>query len=280
MRDRRERLAAVVLLALAAWLMPAGAAAQQELSEDYRIGARDLLEIRVFDLEELDSTVRVSEDGRISLPMIGELRVLGLTRSEVETAIESALKRFVNDPQVSVFVREFESQRVSVLGAVKTPGTYPMQGRMTLLEAISEAGGIDYDEASGTVAILRHDMPGEPIEISLEELISKGNTAFNVELKAGDTVNVVPREHYFIYVQGAVRNPGSFRVNEPITVLQAIALAGGLGERAKRTVLILRTKPEGGQEQIKVNLNDIMDGKAPDVPLQPKDVVVVQESFF
>ena len=75
MRDRRERLAAVVLLALAAWLMPAGAAAQQELSEDYRIGARDLLEIRVFDLEELDSTVRVSEDGRISLPMIGELRV-------------------------------------------------------------------------------------------------------------------------------------------------------------------------------------------------------------
>ena len=255
-------------------------AAQQELAEDYRIGARDLLEIRVFDLEELDSTVRVSEDGRISLPMIGELRVLGLTRSEVETAIESALKRFVNDPQVSVFVREFESQRVSVLGAVKTPGTYPMQGRMTLLEAISEAGGIDYDEASGTVAILRHDMPGEPIEISLEELISKGNTAFNVELKAGDTVNVVPREHYFIYVQGAVRNPGSFRVNEPITVLQAIALAGGLGERAKRTVLILRTKPEGGQEQIKVNLNDIMDGKAPDVPLQPKDVVVVQESFF
>jgi polysaccharide export outer membrane protein len=255
-------------------------AASQLASDDYRVGARDLLDIRVFGLEELDSTVRVTEDGRISLAMVGEVQVLGLTRTGVEEAIELALERYVNDPQVTVFVREFESQRVSVLGAVKRPGTVQMQGRMTLLEAISEAGGIDYDEAAGTISILREGLPGEPIEISMEELITQGNTIFNVGLHSGDTINVVTRPRYFIYVQGAVRNPGSFRLNEPITLLQAISLAGGLGDRAKRSVLILRNKPEGGQEQIKVDLNAIMDGEQPDLVLEPKDVIVVQESFF
>ena len=269
---------AALLLCLS---ISANVAGTQQLASDYRIGARDLLEIRVLDVEDLENTtVRVTEDGRISLPYIGELLAQGLTRIELEDALETALKRFINDPQVSVFVREYESQRVSVIGAVKNSGTYEMQGRMTLLEAISRAGGIDYDESAGTVAILREGFAGDPIEISLEELIERGNTAFNIELKAGDTVNVVARSRYFIYVQGAVRNPGSFQLREPITLLQAISLAGGLGDRAKHTILLLRTTPEGGQEQIKINLDDIMDGKSPDVPLQPKDIIVVQESFF
>ena len=267
-------LAALVLL----WSH--AAVAVQQTGTDYRIGARDLLEIRVFDVEDLDSILRVTEDGRITMPMIGEVLAAGLTRTQLENAIEAALVRYMNDPQVSIFIREYESQRVSVIGAVNRPGTYEMQGRMTLIEAISSAGGINYDDSAGTVAILRGEGAGEPIEISLEELIDNGNMAFNIDLRGGDTVNVVARVRYFIYVQGAVRNPGSFLLREPITLLQAISMAGGLGDRAKHTILILRNKPEGGQEQIKVNLDDIMDGTAPDVPLQPKDVIVVQETFF
>lgn len=268
----------ILSLAVIVFFSSSTAAAPQGVGLDYRIGPRDLLEVRVFDVEDLDTTVRVTEDGQITMTLVGEIRAAGLTRTDLEDAIETALGRYMNEPQVSVFIREYESQRVSIIGAVNTPGTYEMQGRMTLLEAISSAGGISYDDSSGTVSILRGG--SEPIEISLEALIDDGNMAFNVDLRGGDTVNVVARARYFIYVQGAVRNPGSFLLREPITLLQAVSLAGGLGERAKNTILILRNEPEGGQEQIKVNLDEIMDGNAPDIPLQPKDVIVVQESFF
>ena len=113
---------------------------------DYRIGRQDLLEITVFDVEELDQTVRVADDGSITMPLLGRLVVAGLTKGELEGLIARLLEEsYVRDPQVTVFVKEYESKKVAVSGAVKKPGTYEMLGRKTLLEMISIAGGLDTD---------------------------------------------------------------------------------------------------------------------------------------
>jgi polysaccharide export outer membrane protein len=168
-----------------------------------------------------------------------------------------------------------------VIGAVKEPGTYEMVGTKTLLEAISDAGGLDNQEAAGTVTILRSTTSGAPIQIDLDRLLEEGNIAFNIEIHPGDTINVVPKERFFIYVYGQVRNPGSYELREEVTLLQAVSLAGGLGDRAAASrVRILRRSLDGSQEVLEVNLEDIVDGKEPDIPIRPNDVIVVPETFF
>ncbi len=113
---------------------------------DYRIGRQDLLEISVFDVDELDQTVRVADDGSITMPLLGTLNVSGLTRTELEQSIARLLaERYVRNPQVTVFVKEYTSKQIAVSGAVKKPGTYEMMGRKTLLEMLSMAGGLDSD---------------------------------------------------------------------------------------------------------------------------------------
>ncbi len=251
------------------------------LTADYRIGARDLLEIRVFDLEQLDTSVRVSENGTISLPLIGEIVAAGVTRAGLEEAIKIALKRYITDPQVSVFIREYQSQRFSVMGAVQNPGTYEMVGRKNLLEAISDAGGINDAESAGTVTILRARIEGAPLQIELDQLLELGTTALNIQIEPGDTINVVPKKRFFIYVYGQVRTPGSFELREDVTLLQAISLAGGLGDRAASSkIRILRRMPDGSQDVIEVNLDEIVDGNSPDIPVRPNDVIIVPETFF
>lgn len=124
--------------------------------EEYRIGPRDLLEISVFGQEALDRTVRVGGDGRVSLPLAGSIEVGGRTPHEVETALADALRaRFLQDPQVSVFVKEYASQRVTVDGAVQKPGIYPLQGRTTLLQVIATAQGLDPLADPGGVVVFR-----------------------------------------------------------------------------------------------------------------------------
>lgn len=282
MRASRSTFLALLLTTLLVLPTAAPLATAQEAGpgSNYRIGARDLLDIRVFDLEDLNTNVRVSEEGTITLPLIGEIVAQGLTSSDLQTAIETALKQYVNNPQVQVFIREYSSQRVSVIGAVKSPGTIEMQGRLTLLEVLSEAGGIDYPEAAGKITILRTGFTGQPIEVDIEELITRGNTAFNLELEGGDTVNVVPKPHDPVYIYGRVRTPGQYTMREPITLLQAIAMAGGLADRAQTKVMIQRRNPQGGVEQIEIDINDIIDGKTEDIRILPNDVIVVKETFF
>jgi polysaccharide export outer membrane protein len=251
------------------------------LTEDYKIGARDLLEVRVFDLDQFNASVRVSEAGTISLPLIGEVTAGGLTRADLEAAIEQALTRYVNRPQVSVFIREYQSQRFSVIGAVRTPGTYDMVGRTTLLEAISMAGGINQVDAAGKITVLRAELTGAPLEIDLDALLNQGNLAFNIEVNRGDTINVVSKRSYFIYVYGQVRQPGSYELRDEVTLLQAISMGGGITDRAqKKKVRILRRQPDGTQELLEVNIEEIEDGEKPDVPVRPNDVIIVPATFF
>ena len=239
---------------------------QDREAVEYKIGAKDLLDISVFGLEELNKTVRVSEEGKISLPLLGEIAVEGLTRAELEIKLSQLLEeKYLQDPQVTVFIREYQSKRVFLLGAVEHPGPYELLGRTTLLQVISQAGGLT-NEAGDEILVIRQleDEEGRSIKISIDDLILRGNTALNIPLEPNDIVSIPVDKAVFVYVFGQVKKPGALEVrrsNIP-TLLQAIAQAGGFSERASKSgVLIKRTGEDGKEHQIKVNVRNIMKGK-------------------
>ena len=252
---------------------------------DYLIGRQDLLEISVFDVEELDQTVRVADDGSITMPLLGRLQIGGLTKSELEALIGRLLSdRYVRDPQVTVFIREYESKRIAVSGAVRKPGTYEMLGRKTLLEMISVAGGLD-GEMGREIIIFRPREGGgtERIPVDLHRLVYEADPALNLEVVAGDILYVPTVEKVRIFVSGAVKNPNLYEVprDEPVTVLKAITLAGGTTDRAaEKRVQIMRTDADGKRVALMVNLRKIKRGKAEDPILMADDIVLVPEAFF
>jgi polysaccharide export outer membrane protein len=252
---------------------------------DYRIGRQDLLEIKVFDVEELDQTVRVSDDGSISMPLLGRLVVSGLTKTELEQLLARLLgERYVRDPQVTVFVREYESKKIAVTGAVKKPGTFEMLGRKTLLEMISMAGGLDTDLGKEIIVFRQSDeRPTERIALDLEQLVYRADPALNLVLQPNDIVYVPVVEKMRIFVSGAVRNPDVYEVprDEPVTVLKAVTLAGGPTIRAaEKHVQILRTDAAGARVVLDVDLKRVKRGKSEDPLLREGDIVLVPESFF
>jgi polysaccharide export outer membrane protein len=252
---------------------------------DYEIGRQDLLDISVFDLEELDQTVRVADDGSITLPLLGRLQVAGLTKGELEARIAGLLEeRFVRNPQVTIFVKEYESKKVAVSGAVKKPDTYEMLGGKTLLEMISLAGGLDKDLGE-QIVIFRQDAEGntQRIPVDLERLVYDADPSLNLPILPGDIIYVPNVEKVRIFVTGAVRTPNVFEVPraEPVTVLRAITLAGGTTDRAsERRIQIIRTGPDGSRITVPVDLRKVKRGKEPDPVLQEDDLVLVPESFF
>ena len=253
-------------------------------SEDI-IGPEDLLEVNVFELPELKTTTRVLGDGTVSLPLLGVVQAAGLTRTGLEARLSELLSsRFVQDPQVSVSVTEHRSRLVSVIGAVTKPGTYPMIGPRTLLQIISEAGGLTR-EAGADIVILRKRDTGESerLHVELDQLVVAGDPALNLSLVPGDVVNIPIDRPIYVFVDGAVKSPGQVegKLSRPISLLQAVARTGGLTERANlRGVHVLRKRPDGSQLRLPVNLRDIRKGKADDIMLEDGDVVVVPETFF
>ncbi|MCD6193962.1 MAG: polysaccharide biosynthesis/export family protein [Candidatus Aminicenantes bacterium] len=258
---------------------------QEKISLEYRIGPKDLLEISVFGLDELNTTVRVSEEGKITLPLLGEVEVQGLTKTQVEKKLAELLERkYLQNPQVTVFIKEYQSKRVSVLGAVRNPGPYELLGRQTLLQIISEAGGMTED-AGETIIIIRQlaDGSSTTLRIPVEDLVVKGDASLNIVLRPGDIVNIPIDKIVHVYVFGQVRNPGALAVKRSHipTLLQAIAQAGGFAERANKGRVLIKRKGKDGREiQIKVNVKDIIKGKKKDIQLQENDVVFVPETIF
>ncbi len=252
---------------------------------DYRIGRQDLLEIRVFDLDQMNQTVRVTDDGSITLPLLGRLAVAGLSKSELEALITRLLEaRFVRDPQVTIFVKEYESKKVAVSGAVKKPGSYEMLGEKTLLEMISFAGGLDRDLGQEIVIFRRgDDGTTRRIPVDLRRLIFDADPTLNLAVEPGDIIYVTTVETVRIFVSGAVKNPNLYEVprSEPVTVLKAITLAGGTTDRAsERRVQIIRTDAAGARTTIAVDLRKVKKGQAPDPVLEKDDLVLVPEAFF
>lgn len=252
---------------------------------DYRIGRQDLLEIRVFNLPELDQTVRVADDGSITMPLLGRMQIAGLTKTELQIHIARLLgESYVRDPQVTVFIKEYESRKVAVSGAVKKPGSYEMLGEKTLLEMISLAGGLDAD-LGNELFIFRELEDGvtRRIPVELHGLVYAADPDLNLAVKPGDIIYVPTVEKIRIFVTGAVRDPDRYEVprSEPVTVLKAITLAGGTTDRAaQKRVTIYRTDENGQRVSIVVNLKLIKKGKQEDPMLQKDDLILVPEAFF
>lgn len=249
---------------------------------NYVIGPQDILTITSFDQEDLSGKYPVDADGTFSFPLIGRVKAGGLTLRQLEAELKRLLKDgFFNDPQLAVAVETYRSQKIHIVGEVRNPGTYPLAGEMSLIEAIARAGST-LPTASGEALIVRAKtgapasgplMPnGEDIEattIDLKELQS-GALSKNVALRDGDTI-FVPRAES-VYVFGQVKNPGAYPIlQRNTTVLQALSLAGGVTERgATGRIKIVRIE-KGKTVEVKAKLTDIV---------RAGDTVMVPERFF
>jgi polysaccharide export outer membrane protein len=274
-------LAAGLILAAAVSL-----AADQPLSAEYRVGPKDLLEVTAMGVPEINKlVVRVSEDGKITLPLVGEVEVNNLTRSDVEKKLVELLgAKYLVNPQVTVFIVEYKSKQVSILGAVEKPGPYELLGRQTVLSIISQAGGMTRD-AGNEIIVIRQlpDGTSTSIHISIDDLFFKGDAKLNIPLEPNDIITIPVDKVVVIYVFGQVKSPGALQVkksNVP-TLLQAIAQAGGFSDRAARGSVKIRRKDASGKDvEITVNAKDILKGKTKDIPLRENDTVYVPESLF
>jgi len=241
------------------------------------IGSGDLLEVSVYGAPEFTKQVRVADTGQISLPLLGDVPVAGLTLRQGELAIQQRLSQggFFADPQVSIFEKEYATQGISVLGEVQKPGIYPLLGSRRLWDAISAAGGVT-PKASNMITVTHRGKLEETRTVVLAP-----NKTFppesNIDVYPGDTI--VVSKAGIIYVVGDVKLPGGFVLdNAQMTVLQAVALAQGTNITAKLDNTILIRRSNGEPEQIPVTLTKIMAAKSPDINLQADDIVFVPRS--
>jgi polysaccharide export outer membrane protein len=266
---------------------------RKDLYRDYKIGPEDLIEISVFEEEKLNKTVRVSSQGNISLPLLGILRAKGLTANELEKEIRELLaEKYLQDPHVSVFIKEYRSQRISVIGAVDKPGPYDVTGQKTILGILGMAGGLKQD--AGTLLFLIR--PVQPEEeslggkesgetkpstfvIDLEELLVRGDLTLNLVVMHGDVINIPISGK--IFVGGEVKSPGGFPLmGKRVTVSQAIAMAQGLKPEAKGgDAKIFRYSGRGSEREIlTADVYAIQKGENEDLALKENDILIVPVS--
>jgi len=241
------------------------------------IGAGDLLVVSVYGATDFNKEVRVADSGEISLPLVGPVHVAGLNIQQAEILVQQRLSEggYFTDPQVSIFEKEYATQGISVLGEVQKPGIYPLLGSRALFDAVSAAGGLT-PKAGNTITITHRSNPKEA-----QTVVLPPNQTFraesNLAVFPGDTV--VVSKAGIVYVVGDVRLPGGFVMeNSQLTVLQAIAMAQGTNNTAKLDKAALIRKSLGGPQQIPIPLLQIMSAKAPDITLQPDDIVFVPRS--
>ncbi len=266
-------------------------AARRDPFQDYRIGPEDLIDISVFEDEKLNKTVRVSSQGNVTLPLIGTLKVKGLTAAELEKEIRELLsEKYFQNPNVSVFIREYRNQRISVIGAVEKPGIFDITGQKTILDLLGMAGGLK-EEAGQMLFLIRSsglkekdpreggDLGPETFVIDLEELLIRGNFGLNLALTHGDVLNVPVSGK--VFVGGEVIRPRGFLLKgKRMTVTQAVVMAEGPKPTADttRTTIFRSSGRDGQREIVTVNLNAIQKGQAEDVFLSENDIVIVPKS--
>jgi polysaccharide biosynthesis/export protein len=238
-----------------------------------KLGPGDLIEVNVYNVPELTTKARVSNSGDVYLPLIDYVHVEGLTQEEAQKTIEKRLSDggFVRTPHVTIFVDEAASQGVTVMGEVGKPGIYPDVVDHKLYEVISEAGGF-LPIASRKIAIIRRGQP-EPIRVDLPRNLDDDLSA-DVDVLPGDMINV-PKAP-IIYVVGDVGRPSGLLVdNGSLTVLQALALAGGTNHTAKMSGARIIRKTPSGMTETHIQLKKMLEAKTPDVTLQADDILFV-----
>jgi polysaccharide biosynthesis/export protein len=277
-------------------------------SMDFTVGGYDVIDITVYEEPDLSrENVRISADGYISFPLVGRLKVDGLTSSEIESLISDKLAQgeYVLNAHVSVTVKEFKSKQFMILGSVKTPGSYPLQAKERVLDAISKAGGINFDQGGKEAMIIRtensvptpehgkkggkivteNEKAGEDekivIRIELNSLLKGGDQMSNILLADKDLI-YIPRAESF-YIIGQVQKPGSYPyLEKEITLVEAITKAGGFTPTAARNRTRIVRVEDGVEKIIEVQVDAITESgqKGKDVLLRPGDVIVVPEGFF
>jgi polysaccharide export outer membrane protein len=265
-------------LALVAGLASAPARAQQPASaeaarDDYLLGPGDAIRIQVFQNPDLTVEARVSEAGVISFPLLGALRIGGMSPTNVEKLIAQRLRdgKYLQNPQVTVNVTTFRSQQVSVLGNVARPGRYPLETTgMRLSEVLSLAGGVAATGADEVVLVTTRNGKPMRLEIDLVDMFASGDLSQDPQMQAGDVVYVNRAPQYYIY--GQVQRPGQYGVDRGLTLAQAIAKGGGLTLRG--TDRGVRVHRRYGSKQIQ-----ILEPKLDD-PIRPDDLIFVRESVF
>lgn len=261
---------------------------------DYRIGPQDVLEIKVFEQETMSTSCRVGGDGTIRFPPLGVLAVSNLSEREVEGIIEDKLRGgFVQDPHVTVFIREPHAREVSVVGEVKTPGRFPVFGQLSLLDVLSRAGGVT--ELAGGYAYVMHGDPAtgrartapagqaapDSVKVDLSGLLLRGEEAWNVPLQAGDSV-AVPGAG-FVHVTGlGVKKAGMYPLKGSTsnTLRQMVDNAEGLNFSASKHITLLRKAEGRGSELIPVNFSRILDDGRNDILVQNGDTIIVDRNAF
>lgn len=266
----------ILVLAWGALLDRGGGALHAQSPQEYQVGVNDVLTITVFGETDLSGKYAVAQDGTFTYPQLGRLKAGGLTLRAIEAELKRQLADgYLKNPQVSIAIETYRSQRILVLGEVRSPGEYQLNGEMTLLAALVRAGSttplagrevVVVRAAKGPVAAVDGD--AETLRIELSELQS-GAPGVNVMLRDGDTVNV-PKA-LSVFVSGQVKNPGAYPVEQGMTVLQVITLAGGLTDRGSDNRIKALRVVDGKQKELRVKLTDIVE---------PGDTIVVQERFF
>lgn len=260
---------------------------------DYRIGPDDLIQVTIYNIPEQEARatprtviLRVSQQGMVVVPLVGEVNVKGMTIADVQRELGKRYEKYIRNPQVGVMVTEYR-QRVSVMGAVQKPGVFELTGPKTVIDMLALAGGVT-ERAGNQVHVYRQDEKGNRQSLVIDLMVLANNTgaitentqAVNMAIQAGDVVNV-PQSGMF-FVDGAVGKPGSYPLGRNYTLSQALATAGGINPELAdySAVSINRRQAPDRMETIAVDLNSVMAGTATDPQVMPDDVILVPMSGF
>jgi polysaccharide export outer membrane protein len=268
------------------------AAQSTSSSADYRLGPDDLMQVTIYNIPEAEARVtprvtmfRVSQQGNIVLPLVGEMTVKGMTSGALEQELAKRYQKYIKNPQIGVLITEYR-QRVSVMGAVQKPGIFELTGPKTVIDMLAQAGGVN-ERSGNQVHVYRQDNQGQRqshiidlmVLANSSGVVSDKNAAMvNMPVQAGDVINV-PQAGMF-FVDGAVNKPGSYPLGRYYTLSQALATAGGVnGELADYSgVNIFRRRSPTSVETIPIDLNTVMSGSSPDPMVEADDVIVVPTS--
>ncbi len=243
-------------------------------AQDYLVGEEDVLKITVYDHPDLTTLARVSGDGFVKLPLISAIKVSGLTTSQIaQKIIDLLADGYIVDPHVSVFVEEFKSRKIIIMGQVSKPGIYSLSGNTSFLELLSRAGGVTKEAGDKAVIKRKIDKPVKQesiITIDLKKLLEEGDTASDVLLMDNDNIYIAKAGVF--YITGEVRKPDAYKFEEGTTVIKAATMAGGFTDKASQGRIKIIRKIDGKEK--------VIEKAELDEPILPGDVVVVPESFF
>ncbi|NLI80084.1 MAG: hypothetical protein GX443_00130 [Deltaproteobacteria bacterium] len=246
--------------------------------EDYLLSPGDLVEVTVFEAQELKREVRVGDQGTIILPLIGPIQIRGLTTNEAARKIEKAYqKKYLHDPHVDLFVKEYRGGKITLIGAMKKPGTYDYFGRQRLLDVLAMGEGLG-DKAGRVVHVRRVGTdPQHPttLLIDLDEVVFEGKSDMNIPIERGDVIYVP--EAGTVYIDGAIRKPGTISIRPGMTVNEAIVEAGGFAPYAQQDkIKVVRRMAEGKRDVIQVGIKDLRAGAASGMEVKDRDVIFVE----